>query len=191
MIIRTYIALSAILLAASSATADSLWTSASNGLFADVKARQVGDTVTILIVESSISTQKASTGFDKKLEHSNDAGLGFLLKNLPEFGISSSQKGSASGATSRTSTFVAKITATVVKVLPNGNLVLEGVRSISTNSEKQDIKLTGTVRPQDITPDNTVLSTYLADAEVKSTGRGPIGDRQKEGIISRLIKFLF
>ena len=180
MIIRTYIALSAILLAASSATADSLWTSASNGLFADVKARQVGDTVTILIVESSISTQKASTGFDKKLEHSNDAGLGFLLKNLPEFGISSSQKGSASGATSRTSTFVAKITATVVKVLPNGNLVLEGVRSISTNSEKQDI-----------TPDNTVLSTYLADAEVKSTGRGPIGDRQKEGIISRLIKFLF
>ena len=191
MIIRTYIALSAILLAASCAAADSLWVPASNSLFADVKARQVGDTVTILIVESSISTQKASTGFDKKLEHENSVGLGFLLKNLPEFGVSSSQKGSASGATSRTSSFVAKITATVVKVLPNGNLVLEGVRSLSTNSEKQDIKLMGTVRPQDITPDNTVLSTYLADAEVKSTGKGPIGDRQKEGIISRLIKFLF
>lgn len=189
---RVYIWLSFMVLAAiTSASAESLWTPASGSLIADKKARQVGDIVTILIVESTSSVQKASTGFDKKIEHGNDVGVGFLMKNLPEIGISSGQKGSSSGQTSRTSNFVAKITATVTKVLPNGNLEVEGTRTIETNKEKQEIKLTGTVRQQDISPDNTVLSTYLADAEIKSTGKGPIGDRQKEGFISQLIKWLF
>jgi len=191
MILRRCALILAMLLIASSAIADSLWTPKSTSLCADAKARQVGDIVTILVVESTASVQKASTGFDKKLSHKNDAGIGTLLKNLPEFQVSSSQKGSASGSTSRISNFVAKITATVVKALPNGNLVLEGKRTVSTNRERQEITLTGTVRQQDIAPDNTVLSTYLADAEIKSTGKGPVGDRQKEGIISKLIKFLF
>ena len=191
MMARGYALMLAMLLIASSAIADSLWTPTSTSLCSDAKAKRVGDVVTILIVESSVSVQKASTGFDKKLSHKNDAGIGTLLKNLPEFQVSSSQKGSASGATSRTSNFTARITATVVKVLANGNLVLEGKRTVSTNKERQEITLTGMVRQQDIAPDNTVLSTYLADAEIKSTGKGPIGDRQKEGILSKLIKFLF
>lgn len=187
----TRFALIALISIASSAFGNSLWMPDSRSLIGDVKARQVGDVITVLIVESTASTQKASTGFDKKLDHSNDAGVGFLLNKIPAFDYGSSQKGSASGTTSRTSNFTAKITATVTKVLPNGNLVIEATRAISTNSEKQDIKLTGTVRPQDIAPDNSVLSTYLADAKIESAGKGPIGNRQREGIISKLLRFLF
>ena len=191
MKLSRYIALAILILAGTSAFANSLWVSGSNNLCADQKASKVGDVVTILIVETTTSNQKASTTYDKKLEHSNDQGIGLLLKNLPSLDVATGQKGSASGATTRTSNFIAKITATVTKVLPNGNLELEGARSISTNSERQEIKLTGTVRQQDIAPDNTVLSTYLADAKVTSSGKGPIGDRQKEGLISKIIKFLF
>lgn len=180
-----------MLFMATSASASSLWSPGAGSLFADIKAKQAGDIVTILIVESSSSSQKAKTSFTKSLKHGNDAGIGLILKNLPELGISSKQSGSSDGATTRTASFLAKMTAVVVKVLPNGNLVIEGSRTVETNSEKQDIKLTGTIRPQDIAPDNTVLSTYLADAEIKCTGKGPIGDRQREGIISKLIKFLF
>lgn len=186
-----YLALAALMMISTQAFAISLWRDSSGGLIKDAKAHGVGDVVTVLIVESSASTQKASTGYDKKLDHENDAGIGTLLNKIPALGYTSSQKGSASGSTSRTSNFTAKITATVTKLLPNGNLVIEATRALSTNSEKQDIKLTGTVRPQDIAPDNTVYSTYLADAKIESSGKGPIGDRQREGIISKLLKFLF
>ncbi len=189
---KTGICILLVLIAATSLFAESLWKpTSSTGLFTDIKARQVGDVVTVLIVESSSTTQKASTDYDKKLDHKSDAGIGSLISKIPPFDFTSAQKGGASGSTSRTSNFSAKITATVIKVLPNGNLVIEATRGISSNSEKQQIKLTGTVRQQDIAPDNTVLSTYLADAQIDNSGKGPIGDRQKEGIISKLLKFLF
>jgi len=183
--------ISLAVLMVSSVAAESLWKPASESLFTDKKAAKVGDIVTILIVESSSSSQKASTDFDKSLNHSNNAGVGPLLDLLPSISASSGQSGSAAGSTSRSTNFLARISATVTQVQENGNLVIEGTRTVETNKEKQEIKLNGTVRPQDIAPDNTILSTYIADATITSTGKGPIGDRQKEGIISKLIKFLF
>ena len=181
----------AALLLTTSAYANSLWTPQGGNMFVDQKARRVGDVVTVLIVESSSTTQQASTGFDKKLDHKNDAGVGSIIKNIPAFDFSSAQKGSSTGSTSRTSNFTAKITATVTKILPNGNLEVEATREVSTNSEHQNIKLTGTIRQQDIAPDNTVLSTFLADAKIECSGKGPIGNRQTEGLISQLLRFLF
>ena len=185
-----YIVFAALLLT-TSAYANSLFPPAGANMFVDLKACKVGDVVTVLVVESSSTSQAASTSIDKKLEHANDVGVGAIIKNIPAIEFSSAQKGAANGSTSRTSSFTAKITATVTKVLPNGNLEIEATRAVSTNSERQQIRLTGTVRQQDIAPDNTVLSTYLADAKIESTGKGPIGDRQKEGLISKLLRFLF
>jgi flagellar L-ring protein FlgH len=185
-----YIAFAALLLT-TSAYANSLWTPGGANMFVDLKGCKVGDVITVLVVESSSTSQAASTSVDKKLDHKNDVGVGTLLSNIPAIEFSSAQKGAANGSTSRTSNFTAKITATVTKVLPNGNLEIEANRSISTNSERQNIKLTGTIRQQDVAPDNTVLSTYLADAKIESSGKGPIGDRQKEGLISKLLRFLF
>jgi flagellar L-ring protein precursor FlgH len=180
-----------LLALAVSASADSLWTSGAKSITADPKARQVGDTITVLIAETSSSTQKASTDYSKDLEHGNSAGIGPIAKMIPEISVSSSQSGGASGSTSKSMNFSAQITAKVIKVQPNGNLEIEGTRTVQTNDEKQEITLTGTVRPENIASDNTVISTYLSDAKIKATGKGPIGDRQKEGIISKLLKFLF
>lgn len=171
--------------------ADSLWTKDSKSMIEDTKASKEGDLVTILIVESSSSSQQTSKDFDKKLDHKNAAGAGPVVSLLPEIGISSSQKGSSGGSASRTNNFKAKLTAKIIKVEENGNLELEGTRMIETNGEKEEMKFTGTVRPQDIQPDNTVASTFIADAKIQVTGKGAIGDRQKEGVISKIIKFLF
>lgn len=181
----------AVFALAAAASADSLWTQDAKPLTADPKAHQVGDIVTVLVDEASATTQKATTGFDKKVKHDNEAGVGPIVKLLPKVGVSSAQSGSASGSTTKTMTFTAEVTATVTKVNPNGDLVLEGARVVETNGEKQELKVSGTVRPQDIGADNTVSSIYLANAQIKCTGKGPIGDRQKEGLLSKIVKVLF
>jgi len=191
MLISRCIATISIILMCCIASADSLWTPEAKSMFSDKKAKEVGDIVTILITESSTSSQKTSSEFSKDLKHANDAGIGPILKLLPEFQVSSKQSGGSEGTNQQSTRLTARLTAKVVKVLPNGNLMLEGTRTVEANHEKQEIKLTGVVRQEDISPDNTVLSTYLADAVINCTGKGPIGDRQKEGIISKLIKFLF
>jgi flagellar L-ring protein FlgH len=172
-------------------SADPLWTPNATSLCADTKAQRVGDLVTIIIAESTSSSQKTSSDFDKSVDHSNAAGIGPFLKAIPPISYNSTQKGSSGGATMMTNQLITKLTATVTEVLPNGNLKLSAVRSVVTNAEKQDITLTGTVRAIDVGSDNTVLSTYVADVEIKYTGKGPAGDRQKEGFLSKLLKFLF
>ncbi|MHB0912630.1 MAG: flagellar basal body L-ring protein FlgH [Armatimonadota bacterium] len=188
---RIIVCMAIIILVAAAACADSLWTPTSTAMFSEKKACRVGDIVTILIEEAASSSQDASTEFSKDVTHENGIGPGPLAQFLPDLQFDSSQSGGAKGSTSRTAQLSAKLTATVTSVLPNGNLVLEGTRSVKTNSENQEIKLSGTVRQEDVTQDNTVLSTYLADAKIECMGKGPIGDRQKEGIISKLLKLLF
>jgi flagellar L-ring protein precursor FlgH len=187
IVITTIIILATII----PATADSLWTPASTNMFTDLRARHVGDLLTVVISEGTASSLSASSGFDKNVEHSNTGGVGPFLKLLPEIGFNSGQKGSANGSSTMTSKLTANVTAKVTKVLPNGNLEIEAQRTLVTNADKQEITLTGTVRPEDIGSDNTVLSTYVADVVVKCTGKGPAGDRQKEGVITKLIKYIF
>lgn len=173
------------------ASADSLWTTASRSMMSDAKAHQVGDVITVTIVEASSTEQKTTSNFSKNLKHSNSAGVGPIVKLLPKFGVDSSQSGAAGGNTSKTMTFYATITTKVINVLPGGNLQVEGTHHVETNQEKQDITVSGIARPDDIDASNSILSTSLADFQVKCTGKGAIGDRQKEGLISKVLKFLF
>ena len=76
-------------------------------------------------------------------------------------------------------------------MLPNGNLVVEGKRRVGMNAETQEITLSGVVRPSDISPANTIASPLVADAQIKYGGRGPVGDKQHDGLISRIFKVLF
>ncbi len=180
-----------ILICTGAALSDSLWTISSPSLFADIKAKQVGDLVTVVISEGAESSLKASTDLSKDLDHSNQAGVGPFVKLLPEIAVKSGQKSSASGQTTIASKLAATVTAKVIQVLPNGNLQIQAQRMLETNSEKQEITLTGTVRPQDIGSDNTVLSTYVSDIVVKYSGKGAIGDRQKEGLLTKIVKYIF
>ena len=77
------------------------------------------------------------------------------------------------------------------EVLANGNLVVEGKRKVGMNAETQEITLTGVVRPTDIAPNNTIPSPLVADAQIKYGGRGPVGDKQHDGLITRIFKVLF
>jgi len=164
---------------------------ASVSLFSDNKARRVGDTLTIVINENASTTSQASTKTSKNENLNYGPGFGPILHNIPAFGLNGSIGSNASGSTNRTDNLAASIAVTVTQVLPNGNLAIEGKRKVGMNAETQEITLTGIVRPQDIASNNTILSPLVADAKIKYGGRGPVGDKQHDGLISRVFKFLF
>lgn len=174
-----------------SGAASSLW-SESASLFSDTKARQVGDLVTMIIVERSQATQSASTqtGSEGKVQV-GPISLADIVPVIPPLSAGGSDSAGAKGSTTRGGSLNARMTAQVVEVLPNGNLVIEGRQTIIVNGEEQIIVVSGQVRPQDIAPDNTVLSTFVADATIVYHGTGPIGDKQTPGLLTRLFNWLF
>jgi len=167
-------------------------------MFTDQKARTVGDIVTIKIAESSAATNKASTATDRSssLSASLDAFFNAEKRypaDQPFFnpfskvagGVDSEFEGT--GTTKRSGDLNAYITALVTQVLPNGNLVVTGSREVLINNENQIIQLTGVVRPRDISSNNQVLSTYVADARISYSGTGVVNDRQKPGWLTNIV----
>lgn len=190
------ISIAIILVAAfiSPVQAESLWVEKNDpntSMFTDKTAMKAGDLITIVIVESAVSTQSASTDTKKDSKVTVGPGLGPLLEKIPLFDYSGGDSMKANGSTTRSSKFTATMTAVVTKVNDNGTLEIEGSRLVQTNKEKEEIKLTGMVRQEDVAPDNTVLSSYIANAQITHMGSGPIGSRQKEGLISKIMKLLF
>jgi len=177
---------------ASSACAESLWQADSKtSIFADKKAVKAGDILTVIIVESAASSSTASTDAKKNAKTDVGPGVGPFISNIPLLRYEGGDQLKASGSTTRSSKFTAKMTVTVKKVNENGNFEIEGTRFVQTNRDKEEIKLTGTVRPQDVATDNTILSSAIADAKITHTGSGPVGSRQKEGIVTRILRILF
>lgn len=174
---------------AAPAAAQSLWND-NWSLYADLKARQVGDLVTLIIVERTEASQAARTTTSKDGEVSIGPGLGFL-DIIPLIQASGGDSLTAGGTTTRGGSLQAKMTTRVVEVLPNGVLKIEGRQTIVLNGEEQEIVVSGLVRTRDIGPDNTVLSTYVADAHIAFKGTGILGDNQRQGILTRLFNWLF
>lgn len=160
-------------------------------LFSDFKAGRVGDVVTVRIVESSKGNKNASTKTEKdsSLSTSISAFFGMPSDKLSQasVGAETSEKHDGAGSTSRSSELTAVITARVIDVMPNGNLVIDGRREVIVNNETQLLYVTGIVRPEDIGPGNTVLSSYIADAKITYTGSGVVSDKQRVGWFVRLI----
>ncbi len=102
-----------------------------------------------------------------------------------------SDKFDAKGTLTNTNKVNAKLTTTVTEVKPNGSMVITGTQTIKQNNEEQKITITGIVRPDDIAADNTVLSTYVADAQIKIDGKGPVANKQRQGILSQILNILF
>lgn len=182
---------------AAGAFAESLWARAEErqqgwlgGLYSDARARQVGDLVTIIIVERAEATTAASTGAEREGSLKIGPGEG-LLDFLPLLGASGGSKFDGSGRTARSGSVKAQMTARVVEVLPGGALRVEGRQTIVINDEEQELVLTGVIRPEDISRENTVLSTYVADARITVRGKGALGREQKPGILTRLFDWLF
>ena len=170
----------------------SIWQASSGGLVDDFKARRKGDIVTVVITEQASASKEASTGTERS--SSMSAGIPNLLglegkitgisnwmdlNNLINASNSSSFDGS--GSTMRRENLTATISTRVIEVLPSGNFLIQGRRNVRVNNEDQIIILEGTVRPRDITSDNTVNSSYIADARITYGGKGIISDRQQPG----------
>jgi len=167
-----------------------------SALATDYKARRVGDVVLVQIVEQVTATSSSSVNSQRKFEASS--GIAALAGKLSTSGIStlfspqsSSQlqgKGDAATKTSiRTS-----VSGRVVAVLPNNNLVIEARREATANNERQTVLLRGVVRPGDVTPENTVLSTQLSDLEMELKGHGVMSDasRPPNWVIRTILKIL-
>jgi flagellar L-ring protein precursor FlgH len=195
-------ALSAHFMVAPAREEGSLWSSAqSNNLYSDVKARSVGDIVTINIVESSSASKNAETKTERESGLSaNWTGLfeliakGLKIHKTP-IGVSHqidfSNQFDGKGETTRTSSMTAYITARVVHVLPNGNLVIRGTRQIQVNNENQYISIRGMIRPEDISSTNIILSTFVAEAVIELNGYGVISDKQSPGWLARIVDWVW
>jgi flagellar L-ring protein precursor FlgH len=180
----------------------SLWSEERGmSLYSDFRARRVGDTVTIRIVEDPQASLEANTKTSRA--SSVDAKLKFLgyMQYLAEKNSRLAQNpgGEAlisssfdtafdgKGTSDREGHVSAYITAMVVKVLPNGNLYISGKREIKVNNELQYITISGIIRPEDVTTSNEVASTFVADARVAYSGVGPVSDKQVPGWLGRIL----
>lgn len=181
-----------MLCAVPAGSAQSLWTdeAAAKSVFADRKANGIGDIVTIIINENSSASRTGAASNSKSAETDVKAGVGFL-NIIPDAHAKQSDQFKAQGSLNNSNKVSAKITTTVTEVKPNGNLVITGTQLINQNGEEQKITVTGIVRPDDITADNTILSSYVADAKIKIEGKGPIAKKQRQGIITRLVDLIF
>lgn len=170
------------------AEATSLWSD--NSLFGDRKARAVGDSLTIVISESSTASRTGNAANSKSASAQMNAGTG-IFKWIDDAQVSSSDSFKNEGKITNTNTVSGRITVQVTAVKPNGNLLVSGTQSIKQNGEEQKITITGEVRPEDISADNAVLSSNVANAQLKIDGKGPIASKQRQGILTQIFNFLF
>ena len=171
--------------------AKSLWVD--NGfmsMYSDKKARNVGDILTIVISESTTQTATKSRRNSKSGSVSVGSGTG-IFDFIKAFSASGSDNWQADGSATDTNRFTGQITVTVVEVLPNGNMVVEGTQSIWQNRDEHKITLRGVIRRDDVTMNNTVPSYKVADATLKFNGKGPLNAKQRQGILTQIFNFLF
>ncbi len=179
----------------------SVWQGQLASLYSDQRARNVGDILTVAITETSTASESATTATSRQSQTVGQLNNFFGVEN---HGIGPWKSTanlvnantpynnfSGAGATTRTGSLSATITARVMEVLPNGNLAIEGKREIYVNNEKKEILLQGIVRPRDIAFDNSVQSTQVADAKVIYTGIGVVAEKQRPGWGQRLFDYVW
>jgi flagellar L-ring protein precursor FlgH len=193
------VALLGLVSVASPLRAESLWTSSGTGpqsMFADRKAAAKGDVLTIIIAESAVaqSSQNKSSTRESSLEDAISRfiypGLGAHKGQLPGVSGSGSASYSGGGDVSNSQTLSARAAVTVIDVLPNGNLVIEGVRVVTFSGETQYVVLRGVVRRDDVARDNSVISTNIANARVEFHAEGSLTEAQKRGWLARIYEKL-
>jgi flagellar L-ring protein precursor FlgH len=162
-------------------------------LFSDQKATRVGDAVTVLVVEVSSASNDATTSSERQSDLSLSASGKVGSSSVPDvsLGVGTGNSFKWQGATTSHGSIRAKISARVDSVLANGNLVIDGKRTIIINGEEQTITLAGIVRPSDIQADNSVYSYNISDARIAFEGSGIVSRAQGPGWITKLLHWLF
>jgi flagellar L-ring protein precursor FlgH len=158
-------------------------------LFENIRARTVGDLLTVQIQENTTARQssKSSVNRDGKLDGAI-ASLPFLTSPVvprAKVGAAMSNDSSAKGESGSDNVFTGTITATVVEVLANGNLLIVGEKQVGVNQTVDSLRFSGIVDPRFIRPGNTIASTQIADVRVEFRGRGDIDRAMTVGWLQR------
>lgn len=160
-------------------------------LFADVKARRVGDIITIRLVERTAARKSSSTetSKDTRIDNRNPTLFGVELTEngipLLRQDVTGSQSFSGEGASSQSNELEGSVAVTVAERLPNGNLLVRGEKRLTLNQGQEFVRISGIVRPVDIAPDNSVPSSKVANARIVYSGRGAIADANQQGWLAR------
>ena len=165
-------------------------------LFADPKANKIGDALTVIIQESASASNQTSTTTSKNNTTSIGStipGAGNILDFIPLHALDSQIDNNYAGdaSTSRSARLTARMTVTVAGRKPNGDLVIEGVRTLKINGENEAIYVNGSVSPAMVRRDNTVLSSSIADLQIEYTGSGTISQGTRPGLVVRFINWIF
>lgn len=161
-------------------------------LFSDRKAHFVGDVITITLSESTVSKKSSNVNVKKDDSIKFNSGVGTLLGMNPTAGdasletnVAQNRKFGGNSGADQSNSLRGNITVTVAEILPNGNLVVRGEKWMTLNSGDEFIRISGIVRPDDVAPDNTILSTRLANAKISYSGTGSLADSQKMGWLAK------
>ncbi|MFY0678090.1 MAG: flagellar basal body L-ring protein FlgH [Neptuniibacter sp.] len=157
-------------------------------LVSDHKAYKTGQNVTVLIMEEASSVTSADTRSSKSLGLSGEVSVN-EDSDQASLGLENNAQGQ--GQISREGRLVASVSATVQQVLANGEMVIYGEQLIEFNDEVQYIQVSGRIRPEDIGSSNTIISSRIANAVITYKGDGLLGQRQKPGVVTRAVNWLF
>jgi flagellar L-ring protein precursor FlgH len=170
-------------------------------LVADLRARRLNDLLTIRVTEATTATVKGDLATSRV--GANTYGASGILSRIATLGIgggsaaasspttSTSSTFAGAGNTDRSAAFTTTITARVVKVLGNGNLIFEGYRDIQLNNETQRLYVAGMVNPQFLDVNNSIASGQVAELKVGYGGQGVVDETTKPGYVSRLLNFIW
>jgi flagellar L-ring protein precursor FlgH len=158
-------------------------------IFEDRRARNIGDTLTIVISEKTDASKKSNTNTERA---SNNSFAVNALKHLPGKAFLGSNLAATSdfsfdgkGESASNNEFIGTITVTVTEVLANGNLLVSGEKQVGINQGSEFIRLSGVVNPVNLTASNTVQSTLVADARIEYRGSGAVSENQQTGWLTR------
>ncbi len=163
----------------------------SMSLFSDVRAMEIGDIVSVVLIEATSAAKSADTELDKSSDVSitdpTIFGAPVTINGRYNLGSSLASASAFEGEASsnQSNSLTGSIAVQVSRVLPNGNLVIQGEKWIQINQGDEYIRLRGIIRPEDVSPTNTVPSTLVADARISYGGTGPLNESNTPGWLTR------
>jgi flagellar L-ring protein precursor FlgH len=159
-------------------------------LFSDTKASKKGDIIKIIILERTSANEKVNTSTGKEYNTKGEITTlplgGISKEKLPAWQWKHDEGYSGKGELKRENYITGVIPGKIVDITDEGNYKIEGEKSIDVNGSKQIIKISGYVRPQDISEDNTVYSNLIFDMKLSLIGKGFIEEKRKPGLLTRI-----
>lgn len=161
-----------------------------NGLYSDIKARNLGDIITVQLHEQTTASKSASTGTSRQTNVDLPAPVFFgrevsVRGNPLSASVNGGTEFNGDSSADQSNQLQGDITVTVIRVLPNGNLIVRGEKWLTLNNGQEYVRLTGIIRPQDVRSDNTIHSNRVANARIEYSGTGSLANAQREGWLTR------